>query len=215
MILEGRVQVNGSVIRALGSRVDPSTDVVLVDGQKVRFRRKVYVALNKPAGYLCTRRDPEGRRCVGDLLPKEWDNLYPVGRLDNDSEGLLFLTNDGQFCLRLTHPRYGVLKKYLATAEGKVEEALLKKLTHGVMDEGELLKATRVWLLSSNNSRSMLEVEMAEGKNREVRRLFGVCGFELSRLQRVQIGPVKLGELPKGKWRALTPQEIKSLMPQL
>lgn len=215
MILEGRVQVNHCVVRELGTKIDPGRDTVLVDGQEVRSRRKLYVALNKPAGYLCTRKDPEGRRSVADLLPAEWGNLYTVGRLDGESDGLLFLTNDGQFCLRLTHPRYGIRKLYLATVEGRVEDAVVKKLTHGVKDEGELLKASRARVLSRNNSRTLVELEMTEGKNREVRRLFAVCGFTVERLQRVQIGSVKLGELPLGKWRTLTRSEIESLMPQI
>jgi 23S rRNA pseudouridine2605 synthase len=215
LIQQGHVQVNGKVVRELGTKVDPDKDLVFVDGRQAKHRRKLYIAINKPAGYLCTRHDPQQRRCVGDLLPAEWSVLYPVGRLDNDSDGLLFLTNDGDFCLRLTHPRYGIHKKYITAVVGKVEDTILKKLTHGIELEGELLKATRVRCLSRNNSHTVVEVELAEGKNREVRRLFSAFGFEVERLQRVQIGPVKLGELPLGKWRTLTPPEIKSLMPQI
>ena len=111
IILAGGVAINGQIVKVLGTKVDPVHDRVTVDGTRVKIKRKLYVALNKPRGYLCSRRDPANRRAVGDLLPKEWTSLYPVGRLDYDSEGLLFLTNDGEFCLRLTHPRYGVPKK--------------------------------------------------------------------------------------------------------
>lgn len=215
LILNGHVKVNGEIVRELGTKVDPDKDVVFVDGVRAKFRRKIYVAINKPAGYLCTRRDPKKRRCIGELLPPEWNILYPVGRLDNDSEGLLLMTNDGEFCLHLTHPRYGVCKKYVTLVEGKAEESALKKMTHGIQHEGELLKASRVRILSRNNSHSVVEVELTEGKNREVRRLFSSCGLNVERLQRVQIGSVKLGELPTGKWRTLTSSEIKSLMPKL
>src|SRR5207247_10627514 len=120
LILAAAVAVNGEIVKVRRTKVDPARDRVTVDGTLVKSKRKLYAALNKPPGYLCSRRDPANRRAVGDLLPKEWGGLYPVGRLDYDSEGLLFLTNDGEFCLHLTHPRYGVRKKYLATVEGRV-----------------------------------------------------------------------------------------------
>src|SRR5207248_10454237 len=125
IILAGRVEVNGHLVQVLGTKIDPRRDRVTVDGAPVKPRRKLYVAVNKPRGYICSRHDRAKRRAVGDLLPKEWDNLYPVGRLDYESEGLIFLTNDGEFCLQLTHPRYGVRKKYLATVEGRVEPKVL------------------------------------------------------------------------------------------
>ena len=145
-------------------------------------------------------------------MPKEWTNLYTVGRLDRDTEGLLFLTNDGDFCLRLTHPRYGVRKKYVATVEGRVEPAVLRRLKQSVTHEGEELKAEQARLLSANNSHSVVEVELAEGKYREVRRLFEAQGFKVAHLRRTQIGRIKLGDLPVGKWRTLTEPEIKSLL---
>lgn len=215
LIVKGRVEVNGEKVTQLGAKVDPGKDRVLVDGRNVKVRRKLYVALNKPKGYICTRHDPEQRRIVTDLLPQEWRTLYPVGRLDHDTEGLLFMTNDGEFALRLTHPRYGTRKIYRATVEGRVEPAHVSKLTAGVMEGGELLKATRARLHSANNTRSVVEVELSEGKNREIRRMFRALGFEVSELKRTQIGRIKLGELPAGKWRTLTESEIKSLLPQL
>src|SRR5580704_3245710 len=152
MILAGRVSVNGKTVTKLGGRVDPAHDRVTVDDAPVRIKRKLYVALNKPAGYVCSRSDEGKRRTIGDLLPKEWSNLYSVGRLDYDSEGLIFLTNDGEFSLRLTHPRYGVRKKYLASITGKVESATVNYLTRGVFEGGERLKAEKARLLSANNS---------------------------------------------------------------
>jgi 23S rRNA pseudouridine2605 synthase len=212
LILEGRVRVNGDVITQLGTRVQPIHDRVEVDDSAVRTRRKIYVALHKPRGYLCTRRDPEQRRTLEELLPQEWAHLYSVGRLDRDSEGLIFLTNDGEFSLRLTHPRYGVRKIYRATAEGRVEPRLLERFLAGVKHDGEVLRADKVRLISANNSHSVIELELTEGRNREVRRLFESQGITVARLQRIQIGRIKLGELPPGKWRALTEPEIKSLL---
>jgi 23S rRNA pseudouridine2605 synthase len=212
IILAGRVEVNGEVVRTLGTKIEPAHDRVSVDGTVVKPKRRLYVALNKPRGYICSRRDPVKRRAIGDLLPKEWSNLYPVGRLDYDTEGLIFLTNDGEFCLRLTHPRYGVLKKYLATVDGRVEPKVLGQLTRGVVHEGETLKAEKTRLLNANNSHSVVEVELAEGKYREVRRMFEAQGLAVSHLRRTQIGRIKLGDLPVGKWRTLTETEIKTLM---
>jgi pseudouridine synthase len=214
IILEGRVTVNGRVVKELGGRVDPAHDRVTVDGTLLRTKRKLYVALHKPPGYVCSRRDELKRRTIGNLLPREWSNLYSVGRLDFESEGLIFLTNDGEFSLRLTHPRYGVRKKYLATVAGRVEPAMLRRITEGVEQGGEMLKAEKARLLSANNSTSVVELELAGGKNREVRRLFEAQGLEVSRLVRTQIGKIRLGELPGGKWRTLTEPEIKSLLSQ-
>jgi pseudouridine synthase len=212
IILEGRVAVNGKVVRELGTKVDPADDKVTVDGTPVRVKKKLYVALHKPAGYVCSRRDDLKRHTVGNLLPKEWDNLYSVGRLDFDSEGLIFLTNDGEFGLHLTHPRYGVKKKYVVSVSGRVKPEMLERFTRGVLHEGDNLKAERARVLSANNSNSVVELELAEGKNREVRRLFESQGLEVNRLVRTQIGKIKLGELPSGKWRTLTEPEIKSLL---
>jgi 23S rRNA pseudouridine2605 synthase len=212
IILEGRVSVNGRTVTELGGKVDPVHDRVMVDDVPVRTKRKAYVALNKPPGYVCSRQDESKRRTVGELLPREWNNLYTVGRLDMDSEGLIFLTNDGEFSLRLTHPRYGVRKKYLAGVTGRVEQGMLTRIVSGVEQGGERLKAEKARLVSANNSNSVVELEMAEGKNREVRRLFESQGLVVNRLVRTQIGKIKLGELPSGKWRTLTDAEIKSLI---
>jgi 23S rRNA pseudouridine2605 synthase len=216
LILEGRVEVNGRTITELGTKVDPAHDQVNVDGVPIKKKRKFYLALHKPRGFISSRSDPQGRKKVSDLLPPDWKSLHPVGRLDLDSEGLLFLTNDGEFTLRLTHPRFGVPKKYLVTVQGKVEPPTLQQLTTGLVHRGEKLKADKARLLKSNNSQSMVELELREGKNREVRRLFECLDHEILTLKRVQIGPIKLGELPPGRWRALTPSEVKTLLrPQI
>ncbi len=211
-ILNGRVFVNGHPVRMLGSKVDPSADKVVVDGHLIRTRKKFYVVLHKPRGFVCTRSDELGRRKVMDLLPKEWAHIYPVGRLDKETEGLLLLTNDGDFSLRMTHPRYQVTKKYIASVMGRVRPAHLERIRNGIVDKGEKLQAQATRLLEANNSHSLVELDLTEGKNREVRRLFESQELVIERLVRVQIGQIRLGELPSGKWRTLTDGEIKSLL---
>jgi 23S rRNA pseudouridine2605 synthase len=212
MILAGRVAVNGETVSELGTRVDPLHDQVAVDGKPARAKRKLYVALNKPRGLVCSRNDELERRTIYDLLPKEWSHLHTVGRLDFNSEGLIFLTNDGEFSLHLTHPRYGVRKKYVATVEGRVEGEMLGKFREGVWHLGEKLKAEKTRLIVGGQKLSVVELELAEGKNREVRRLFESQGLSVKKLERISIGKIKLGELRPGKWRTLTEPEIKSLM---
>ena len=211
-IVAGRVIVNGKVVRELGTKIDPDKDHVTVDGRPLKAKRKLYLAVHKPKGYICSRNDPEGRPSVNDLLPREWDNLYSVGRLDFNSEGLIFYTNDGEFSLKLTHPRYGVRKKYRVTLTGEVTPEIAATLMKGVYHEGDMLKAEQVRILKAAQGHSLVELTLREGKNREVRRLFETQALTVDKLQRTQIGPIKLGELPKGKWRTLTAAEIKSLL---
>lgn len=214
LIVAGHVRVNGAVVRTLGTRIDPAHDKVTVDGKPVRAKRKIYVALHKPSRCVCSRKDEHNRPTVYDLLPREWARtLHTVGRLDYDSEGLLFLTNDGDFSLKLTHPRYRVPKKYQVKLAGRIEEATLKKLmTGGVLSRGERLRALRARVLRASNSSSQVEIELAEGRNREVRRMFEALGHKVDRLQRTQIGRIKLGELRAARWRTLTQSEIKTLL---
>ena len=212
IILEGRVSVNGQPVQVLGTKVDPAHDRVTVDGKSVHPKARLYLALHKTRGCVCSRKDELGRHTIYDLLPKEWQDVNSVGRLDFASEGLIFLTNDGEFALRLTHPRYGVRKRYVATVEGRVDPAMIERFTRGVWHEGEQLKAERVWLVSAGKSQSVVELELAEGKNREVRRLFESQGLAVRRLVRTQIGKIKLGELKPGRWRTLTQTEIKTLL---
>ena len=212
MILAGQVAVDGEIVRQLGSRVDPLHSQVTVDGKPVRAKRKLYVALHKPKGLICSRNDELERPTIYGLLPKEWGHLHSVGRLDYNSEGLIFLTNDGEFSLRLTHPRYGVRKKYVVTVEGKVAGEILAKFTRGLVYQGDKLKAEKARLISASQAQSVVELELAQGKYHEVRRLFESQMISVKRLQRVQIGKIKLGELRPGKWRTLTEPEIKSLM---
>ncbi len=212
LILAGRVVVDGQVARLLGTKIDPAKNEVSLDGRPLRPLAKRFVALNKPAKFLCTRRDTHERRTVFDLLPADWGHLFTIGRLDADSEGLILLTNDGEFCQKVAHPSHGLLKTYRVTLAKRLESDGLKQLTSGLHDKGEFLKAKRVRLLSANNTRSEAELVLAEGKNREVRRMFKALGYRVLRLQRVTVGPVKLGELPLGRWRLLNRAEIASCL---
>ncbi len=211
-ILAGRVQVNGQTVRRLGTRVNPGHDSVRLDGQTLRPKARLYVALNKPRGFVCSRRKQRKESLVAELLPAEWSVLHTVGRLDRESEGLLFLTNDGDFTLRLTHPRYGVPKTYLATVDGRITPPVLAKFLHGVLDQGQSLRAREAQLLSANASRSLVQLEIVEGKHHEVRRLFASQGFTVQRLIRTQIGCIRLGELKPGRWRVLNRDEVKSVL---
>lgn len=215
IIKSGRVAVNGAVASELGVKIDPACDRVTVDGRVLKAKRKLYIALHKPPGYVCTRSDAQARDKIADLLPKEWTELFSVGRLDCQSEGLIFLTNDGDFCLKLTHPRYQITRVYVAQVEGRVTPEMLRQFTAGVWSEGEKVQAQRARLISANNSTSVVELALTEGKNREVRRLLASRHLTVRRLQRVRIGPIKLGELPPGRWRTLTEPEIKSLLGML
>ena len=210
VIREGRVEVNGQTVTRQGIQIDPVADVVSVDGQMIQPLRHRYVAVHKPRGVLCTRKDEKQRTILGDLLPSDWD-LKPVGRLDRDSEGLIFATNDGDFALRITHPRYEITKVYQVEAEGRVPHRTLRLLTQGVKHGGQMLRAQKAALLEANRSRSVVELELTEGKNREIRRMFATQEIKIIRLIRMQIGSVKLGELPTGKWRTLTKTEIETL----
>ena len=211
IILAGHVEVNGRPVTRLGTQVDPAKDVVTVSGKPIQPLSHRYVAVHKPKWVLCTRKDERGRPLLGDLLPPDWD-LKPVGRLDRDSEGLIFATNDGEFALRMTHPRYNVPKVYTVEVKGKVPPTALARFTDGVEDAGELLRACKATLESANRTRSIVRMELTEGKNREVRRLFATQEMKVIRLTRVQIGKIKLGELPPGKWRTLTETEIQTLL---
>ena len=214
-ILDGRVAVNGQTVRLLGSKVDPDHDRVTVDGKVVRAKKLLYVALHKPPGCVCSRKDELNRPTIYELVPREWDTVQSVGRLDYNSEGLIFLTNDGQFALRLTHPRYGVRKKYLVAVEGEVTPEMLALFKQGIFHEGEKLRALGGRIVSASRAKSVVELELGEGKNREVRRLFESQALTVKKLQRTQIGKIRLGELKPGKWRTLNAVEIKTLTSDL
>ncbi|MCC7442754.1 MAG: rRNA pseudouridine synthase [Bdellovibrionales bacterium] len=213
-ITQGRVALNGVVVRQLGTTADPETDVITLDGRVVESgaRARRTVALHKPKGVVTTRSDPEGRRTVIDLLPRDLRGLRPVGRLDLASEGLLLVSDDGDLMLRLTHPRYGVRKRYAIEVEGKPLAATVDRLLQGVtLDDGpgKFVRVDDAGAVASGGWR--LEVEVEEGRNRFVRRMLEAVGHPVKRLIRLKHGPVELGALGVGAWRDLTPREINEL----
>jgi 23S rRNA pseudouridine2605 synthase len=211
LITAGRVSVNGAIVRELGTRVDPDAQKICVDGQPVQAERPVYYLINKPRGYLCTNRDPARRPLAIDLIPQVAQRVYTVGRLDQDSEGLLLMTNDGELANRLMHPRFGVEKTYLAQVAGTPSPEDLAQLLKGVwLSEGHV-KAKRVKRLKSHGDSTSLRIVLNEGKNREIRRMLARLGHKVLRLKRIAIGPVELGSLSSGKARRASPKEIAEL----
>ena len=212
LITAGQVHVNGQPVTTLGSKVEPGTDRVTVAGVSVRVERKIYIALNKPAGYICTSHDPQGRRRAIDLIPVDLPRVYTVGRLDGDTEGLLLLTNDGTFSLRLTHPRYKMPKTYCAEVGGALGDDQIDQLLRGVWSDGELLRAAQVFGVRSIGADTELQLVLREGKKRQVRRMLAVVGCPVRRLVRLSVGKISLGNLKPGQWRYLTNEEIRSLI---
>lgn len=211
LIVDARVTVNGTVA-TLGDRVDPEVDTVAVDGVTVNLDPNVrYYALHKPPGVVTTMNDPQGRPDIRGFLPEDGPRVFPVGRLDRDSEGLLLLTNDGELGNRLLHPRYAVEKEYLAEVDGAPTDRVVSRIRRGVELEDGLAKPTAVRVVAASGPRGALRLTMTEGRKREVRRLLAEVGLPVTRLVRLRIGPVKLGNLPPGELRELTPEEIRSL----
>ena len=220
LIASGRVQINGVTITTQGTRIDPAHDIVSVDGKPVAATsRHVYVLLHKPVGYASTASDPQGRPTVLDLLPPELRRLrvYPVGRLDIDTSGLLLLTNDGEFALHLSHPRYSMEKHYHALVEGRPTEAALEALRKGIAiteDDGRshTTSPAQVRLLRKEEADSWLELTIHEGRKRQIRRMMAAIGHRVFQLMRVGVGPIFLENLPVGKWRYLADEEVRILL---
>ncbi len=211
LIAGGRVKINGIRVIDLGTKVDPETQKVTVDDQPVRAERHVYWAVHKPPGYLCTNHDPAGRPLAIDLIPHVNQRVYTVGRLDEASEGLLLLTNDGDLAQALTHPRYGVEKTYLVLVAGKPSRDDMQKLLDGVWLSDGKVQAKNVRRLKPQGDSTWLRVVLDEGKNREIRRMLAKLGHKVMRLRRVGIGPVQLDRLPRGKSRKLSLPEVNAL----
>jgi pseudouridine synthase len=220
LILQGRVEVNGETVRTLGTKADPASDTIKVDGRRLRFDvRPRYILLNKPKGVVSTRKDPERRRTVIDLLTGVREYVYPVGRLDYDSEGLLLLTSDGDLAARLTHPRHAVERVYQAIVAGAPAEDALEKLRRGVFLDGERTAPAEVHRAtrgkgprsSSRSEMTTLIITLREGRNRQVRRMCASIGHPVRKLTRVRMGPITLGDLRPGHWRDLTSAEVAKL----
>lgn len=209
MIVDGRVTVNGKVVQQLGARVSPDVDTIHVDGVKISLtEQQSYLALNKPAGYVSTASDPEGRPMVMDLVPPI-PGLFPIGRLDTSSEGLILLTTDGEWGQRVSHPRFGCTKEYVAEVRGRVRPSVLATLRRPMqLDEGEWTTGAEVDVQSTAVDRTLLRIVLYEGRNRQIRRMMEIAGHPVEKLVRVRVGAVQLGTLRPGEWRHLTHDEI-------
>jgi 23S rRNA pseudouridine2605 synthase len=208
LIQQGKVSINGQIVRDLSTRVDPSNDQVSVSGRKVQPQPFRYVMLHKPPGFACTHDDVHATKTIYDLLPKDLSHLRYAGRLDVPSEGLLLLSNDGDWINRISHPSQGVIKVYEVHVKGSPSSEALEKAKRGIRSEGELLRVEAVRVLRQSPDHSFVRVELREGKKREIRRIFDVLGHRVLRLQRVSIGRLKLSGLRSGAWRELTHKEV-------
>jgi 23S rRNA pseudouridine2605 synthase len=212
LIAAGKVKVNGKPA-SIGDKVDPKHDTVVVAGKKVRKSKKnTYIMLHKPRGFITTLSDEMGRKCVAQLIEDVGTRIYPVGRLDRDSEGLLLLTDDGEFANLLTHPTHHVPKTYRVTIRPTITEEQITALTTGILIDGRMTMPSEVRVLEKKEGRVVIEIIIYEGRNRQIRKMCDALGLEVARLKRTQIGSVKLGMLKQGDWRNLTDEEVHKLM---
>jgi 23S rRNA pseudouridine2605 synthase len=212
LIKEGKVFVNGQQVNEFGIQINPKKDKVSVEGKIVTLPSSfVYIKLNKPKGYACTASDEKGRKTIYELVDCD-ERLFSIGRLDYNSEGLLLLTNDGDFANKIAHPKYHMDKEYKVTVEGELKESELAVLRKGVVIDGERMPSARVELLSIENGFTKLSIIIDEGQNRQIRRMIEAIGHEIKLLKRVRIGQVKLGGLSRGEYKDLTEDELNSLV---
>ena len=214
LIAAGKVKVNGHIAQ-IGDKINPYKDLVTVRGEKIthiKKRKMIYIMLHKPRGYVTTVSDERGRKTVMDLIPDIKERVYPVGRLDKDSEGLLLLTNDGVFTNCMTHPSHEYAKVYRVTVRPAVNDVVLNNLRSGIELDGKKTAPAEVTVLSEEENRVVLEFILREGRNREIRRMCESQGLEVARLKRTAIGSLKLGMLAQGKYRELSEQEVKKLL---
>lgn len=213
-MLTGRVLVNGEIIRELGFKADPNKDIIMVDGELISLTdtNKVYYLFNKPRGCVCTTNDPQGRPTVMDYFREVPERIYPVGRLDYASEGLLIFTNDGETAHKLMHPSSNISRTYAVKISGHVSDGELEKLAAGTSLRDGWVKPVKVNRGKHLQNKEWIYLELKEGKNLEVRRLFALMGHEVERLRRIAIGPVELGELPVGKYRPLLKNELDAIL---
>ncbi len=212
IILEGRVKVNDVIVKELGTIVDPNRDIVEVDDRKIEMEsRKVYIMLNKPEGYVTTLKDRHSEKIVLDLIEGVEERVFPVGRLDADTSGLLLMTNDGNLTYKLTHPSHEVAKKYIAVVEGVPNNKKLARFRKGLRIDGRMTAEAYVRIIKKHRDSSVLEISIHEGRNRQVRKMCEYIRHPVIKLKRVSIGELKLGNLEVGKWRYLTEKEVKYL----
>ncbi|WP_066462997.1 pseudouridine synthase [Sanguibacter suarezii] len=213
LITAGRVEVDGVLVTELGVRIDPDKNVVHVDGLRIQLDQSLLtLALNKPLGVVSTMHDPDGRPTLAEFVADRPERLFHIGRLDADSEGLILLTNDGELANRLAHPKYEIPKTYLVHVEGRVPATLGTKLTHGIELEDGVAKVDKFRIVDSTPQASLVEVELHEGRNRIIRRMFAEAGYPVNQLVRTKIGPVRLGDLRPGRVRVLGQTELGTLM---
>lgn len=214
MILQGRVQVNGEKVRLLGTKVNPDHDAVVVDGDPIDMGRKenIYIVLNKPRGIITSMSDPEGRKTVMDLVQDVTERIYPVGRLDYLSEGLLLMTNDGELANNIIHPREGITKVYEVKVFGAVTPDILKKLRGGYQSDVGFLKPKAVRVIKQLKAKTWLEFRLTDGKNREIRRLCEAYGLTVDKLKRVAIGGLTVEGITPGGYRALSKKQLLNLI---
>lgn len=210
LIEAGRVDVDGTTVTKLGTTVDPSTQKVRVDGVVLKKQKLVYYAVNKPVGVVTTNRDPKGRARVVDLVPPD-ERVFPVGRLDRSSEGLILLTNDGDLAQKLTHPKFGVRKVYRVTVAGKVDTETMRQMRKGIYIAEGFVRVEGAKLLKSRSRATELEIVLREGKNREIRRILARLGHKVQHLRRIAVGPLRLGDVPPGAYRIVTSKEVEKL----
>lgn len=212
LILAGRVAVNGQVVTELGSKADQATDTITVDGKPLQVsKQRIYLLLNKPAGYMTTLDDPEGRPLVTDLLRDLGERIYPVGRLDYNTEGLLLLTNDGDWANRLMHPRHEIEKEYHVRVRGKVHQSQLDQLAGGVLIDDRKTAPGQVHLIKSGEQNDWISITIHEGRNRQVRRMCEAVSLSVVRLKRVRYGTLSVGGIKPGEYRLLTESEVREL----
>jgi len=212
LILQGRVKVNGRVIDELGITVDPEKDVIMVDDKVIRLEeRKIYIMLNKPEGYVTSLSDKHSEKIVIDLIKDIKERIFPIGRLDKDTTGLLLLTNDGDLAYRLTHPSHKVDKEYIALVKGIPDNKKIQRLRDGVVIDNRKTSPAKVKLVKTNMNSSVLRIIIHEGRNRQVRKMCESIGHPVIKLKRVAIGDIKLGDLKLGHWRYLTDKELEYL----
>lgn len=212
MISCGRVQVNDKTVTVLGTTVDPAHDIVKVDGRIIKEPAKlVYIMLHKPAGFVTTASDERDRPTVIDLVKNVPVRVFPVGRLDMDTEGLLLLTNDGDLAYKLSHPKFEVKKTYHALVKGRPHREALNKLRHGIMLDGRITAPAQVRVIKYQQNNTLLAISIHEGRNRQVRRMLDIIGHPVIHLKRVKFASLELGNLPLGKTRYLTQEEIQKL----
>lgn len=213
LMLAGRVEVDGEVVTRLGTKVDPRTAVIRVDGDRLPpVSEHVYLALHKPRGVVSTMSDPEGRRSLADLVADRPERLFHVGRLDTDTDGLILLTNDGDLANRLAHPSHAVPKTYVVEVAGRVRPLVARRLREGILLEDGPVAADSVSIDQAEADRSMLTLTLHEGRNRIVRRMFDAVGHPVRRLTRTSVGPVRLAGLRSGQMRELTRAELGPLL---